>query len=566
MLNMDSEIIYEALGEVLPMEKKKGSKESFDEGFGAHDEESFSDQPPFNHSMTDEAVVESIFNCCDKAQTGYVRASVLVDFLLKYASESHEIRETFQHMLVALDPFNSNPEVTVEDFQSALKLCINKLTSKTEDSSLMLDISVCNNNLQSTQQHSISSPFRESDSRDSSSSELQCALVDVKELQFQYNRLQKQNTLLQEQMDAVEESNISLKSENSLLKNKINRVELAVAEIGQQSQLLEENNSQLQGRVKQMKDDLQKMTTQYDVCRRELEDKVLELETMQLNRTKGEERCEQLIDAIRHLEETIRAKEEELEVKDKEIQRISQDLMDHQLLYDPVLSNEFDRVKGQEAGENLAAELQSSLGDTPWKKQMGSVAKPDFIHPAAWNIMLNEPEYEDEPVNRSSSFGDFRSTSAVKGNEISHQQAGVTRSQAISSLINLETQNINTDLNEFVHSTPISKIAPAGPVSGNREQLSVKKSKILEGLDVLRCCLRILLYCAAAMAFLVLASVLILLLLLSMSSTATYGCGGVSTMYPQLGSPYYPSAFVSKVFEIIKPYCNIEYHSGCPPV
>lgn len=49
------------------------------------------------------------------------------------------------------------------------------------------------------------------------------ALVDVKELQFQYNRLQKQNTLLQEQMDAVEESNISLKSENSLLKNKINR-------------------------------------------------------------------------------------------------------------------------------------------------------------------------------------------------------------------------------------------------------------------------------------------------------------------------------------------------------
>lgn len=98
-------------------------------------------------------------------------------------------------MLVALDPFNSNPEVTVEDFQSALKLCINKLTSKTEDSSLMLDISACNNNLQSTQQHSISSPFREcmssvwlmmfmmiplfifycysADSRDSSSSELQ---------------------------------------------------------------------------------------------------------------------------------------------------------------------------------------------------------------------------------------------------------------------------------------------------------------------------------------------------------------------------------------------------------
>lgn len=49
---MDSEIIYEALGEVLPMERKKGNKESFDEGFGAPDEESFSVQPSFNHSMT----------------------------------------------------------------------------------------------------------------------------------------------------------------------------------------------------------------------------------------------------------------------------------------------------------------------------------------------------------------------------------------------------------------------------------------------------------------------------------------------------------------------------------
>lgn len=211
-------------------------------------------------------------------------------------------------------------------------------------------------------------------------------------------------------------------------------MELAVAEIGQQSQLLEEDNSQLHGRVKQMKDDLQKMTAQYDVCRKELDDKVLELETMQLNRAKGEARCEQLIDAIRHLEEIIRVKEEELEVKDKEIQRISQDLMDQQLLSDPITPNEvcfesfyfycdsclygtwwhnslqYDHVKGQEMGETLAAELQSSLGDTPWKKQMGrwhifqhyslskmfdlltlayySVAKPDFIHPAAWSTYI----------------------------------------------------------------------------------------------------------------------------------------------------------------------------------
>lgn len=115
-------------------------------------------------------------------------------------------------------------------------------------------------------------------------------------------------------------------------------MELTVVEIGQQSQLLEEDNSQLQGRVKQLKEDFQKMTVQYEECRRELEVKVQELETMQVCRVKGEERCEQLIDAIRHLEDIMRVKEEELEIKDKEIQRISQDLMDQQLLSNPVTS------------------------------------------------------------------------------------------------------------------------------------------------------------------------------------------------------------------------------------
>lgn len=70
MLNMDSEIIYEALGEVLPMEKKKGSKESFDEGFGAHDEESFSDQPPFNHSMTGKGL--KFFQCFLFSSDGFL--------------------------------------------------------------------------------------------------------------------------------------------------------------------------------------------------------------------------------------------------------------------------------------------------------------------------------------------------------------------------------------------------------------------------------------------------------------------------------------------------------------
>jgi Ca2+-binding EF-hand superfamily protein len=53
-----------------------------------------------NDNNSDEAVVESIFNCCDKEQTGYVRASVLVEFLLNYAYESHEIRLNFSVILL----------------------------------------------------------------------------------------------------------------------------------------------------------------------------------------------------------------------------------------------------------------------------------------------------------------------------------------------------------------------------------------------------------------------------------------------------------------------------------
>ena len=49
-------------------------------------------------------------------------------------------REIFQDMSAALDPSNLNPEITIEDFQSALKFCINKMTVKTEDSWL-LDVS-----------------------------------------------------------------------------------------------------------------------------------------------------------------------------------------------------------------------------------------------------------------------------------------------------------------------------------------------------------------------------------------------------------------------------------------
>lgn len=116
-------------------------------------------------------------------------------------------------------------------------------------------------------------------------------------------------------------------------------MELTASEIGQHSKVLQEDNGQLQGRVTQMKDDLQKMTVHYDECRRELEKKVCELESLQVNRMKGEEHCQHLIDTIRQLEEIILAKEEELLAKDKEIQRIAQDLME-QHLSDQVVVNE----------------------------------------------------------------------------------------------------------------------------------------------------------------------------------------------------------------------------------
>lgn len=83
-------------------------------------------------------------------------------------------RETFQDMLVALDPTDTNPEVTIEDFQSALKFCINKLTSKTADSSFLFDISSINNNpqSQSTQHHS-----KLSSNHDSIKAIVQCLVI-----------------------------------------------------------------------------------------------------------------------------------------------------------------------------------------------------------------------------------------------------------------------------------------------------------------------------------------------------------------------------------------------------
>lgn len=117
-------------------------------------------------------------------------------------------------------------------------------------------------------------------------------------------------------------------------------MESSVSEIDRQSKQLQEDNGFLHGRVTQMKEDLQKMTLHYEECRKELEVKVHELETLQANRAKREEHCDHLLETIKQLEDIILIKEVELEAKDKEIQRIAQDLMEQQLLLDPAGSIE----------------------------------------------------------------------------------------------------------------------------------------------------------------------------------------------------------------------------------
>lgn len=118
------------------------------------------------------------------------------------------------------------------------------------------------------------------------------------------------------------------------------RMEQSVSEYGQESTTLQETNSHLQGRIVQLKDDLQKMTTHYDKCQKELDKKILELEKVHAIRVKDEEHCNHLIETIKQLEEIILQKEGEILEKDKEIQKISQDLMEQQLLLDPVTTNE----------------------------------------------------------------------------------------------------------------------------------------------------------------------------------------------------------------------------------
>lgn len=64
-------------------------------------------------------------------------------------------RKTFREVLKVLDPTGINPDVTMEIFQSALNLCISKLTPESQDAEWLIDL---NNSLKiQSAQSSISS-------------------------------------------------------------------------------------------------------------------------------------------------------------------------------------------------------------------------------------------------------------------------------------------------------------------------------------------------------------------------------------------------------------------------
>ncbi len=112
--------------------------------------------------------------------------------------------------------------------------------------------------------------------------------------------------------------------------------------------------------------------------------------------------------------------------------------------------------------------------------KISSVSKPDFIHPAAWSksidllyilkilfllcivkfvldVMLNEPEYEDDPVNQSSSCEHSESPSRVIDNEIITNK---TTQNNFGRTINWNSNALTTQISasqsdNMVHSTPI---------------------------------------------------------------------------------------------------------------
>ena len=104
---------------------------------------------------------------------------------------------------------------------------------------------------------------------------------------------------------------------------------------------MQEDNCQLQDNLLQAKDDLQELRKHYNQCKTELEEKVAELEMVQMNLFKEKDRSKDLLQTILELQDLVLSKEEALLNKDKEIQSIAKDLVDQQLMSDRSLTSVF---------------------------------------------------------------------------------------------------------------------------------------------------------------------------------------------------------------------------------
>ena len=81
------------------------------------------------------------------------------------------------------------------------------------------------------------------------------------------------------------------------------------------------------------------MSKQYNESRSEIEEKKYELEKLRLISVQDEMDLKQLSESLKQLEKEKISKEQELSEREREIQRISRDLMEHQLLSESLMTS-----------------------------------------------------------------------------------------------------------------------------------------------------------------------------------------------------------------------------------
>lgn len=518
---MESEIIYEANGEFSPIisfsENNNISSNTVDkECFQPPDDNIENMQSLFSQGMTDDAVVDFIFNSCDKEKTGFVQATELIDFFLK-VSGNNEICNKFSKLMDMLDPSNINPLVDVKMFQCILKAWIAKIVPNIEDSKSQL-------------YDSFSSKI---DVEQEDAERSLCS--DMKELKHHCDKLQEDNQLLLTQITDVEESSCWLRSENSKLKLKMNKLESEVGDYGKQTQLLQEDNCQLQDNLLQAKDDLQELRKHYNQCKTELEEKVAELEMVQMNLFKEKDRSKDLLQTILELQDLVLSKEEALLNKDKEIQSIAKDLVDQQLMSDRSLTSYARR--SHVTGDTLASELQSSF--TPER-----LADSDFFHRAEWNVMINEPEFEEHGENSNASGGVHSSQSSRRSTfeaDIDH-----LNSDLVSQSFKNEGKQLDPILHRSDQSEPISTNGTELTKKGEAASGFLTRSKWLFWMLTYMICIFLTVMLMAAWCWMLL------------SLFFSPDCGMKNGF-----ASYLPSCW-TEVIELLKPYCRLEHHGYHP--